>query len=127
MKKSFYLFGLGFLSWAIPFIISFFFYTKDGVLTIDIFLFKSLMIVIGSFSASVLLILFFKKVSENFVKESIKVGLAWFLINLVLDGIVLLPMSKMSIADYLSQIGLRYLVIPIFTITIGMVVQEKYE
>jgi len=42
----------GFLAWLIPFVASLFFYTREGELTIDIFLFKSIMIVVGSFSAA---------------------------------------------------------------------------
>lgn len=46
----------GFFAWLIPFVASFFFYTREGELTIDIFLFKSIMIVVGSFSAAFLLV-----------------------------------------------------------------------
>lgn len=46
----------GFLSWLIPFASSFFFYTREGKLTIDALFFKSIMIVVGSVSAAFLLV-----------------------------------------------------------------------
>jgi len=114
-KNAFY----GFLAWLIPFVASIFFYTREGKLTIDIFLFKSIMIVIGSFSAAFLLVSYFKKINTSYFKEGIIVGLIWFGINILLDLLVLIPMSGMSIADYFTQIGLRYLVIPAMSITVG--------
>jgi uncharacterized membrane protein YpjA len=42
-------------------------------------------------------------------------GLLWLVVNLVLDFVILLPMSHMSLSDYIAQIGLRYLMIPIFS------------
>ena len=61
----------GFLAWLIPFAASFFFYTKDGKLSIDIFLFKSIMIVVGSISAAFLIVFYFKRISANYLKEGI--------------------------------------------------------
>ncbi len=122
----------GFLVWLIPFIASLFFYTADGKLIIDVFLFKSIMIVVGSISGAVLLIYYFKKVHTNYFKEGIIVGLLWFSINILLDLLVLVPMSGMSIADYFAQIGLRYIMIPVMCITVGTVlangeVMENYD
>ncbi len=115
----------GFLSWLIPFIASIFFYTKEGGLTIDIFLFKSIMIVIGSISAAILMVLYFKKINKDYLKEGIIIGLIWFAINIILDLLVLLPMSGMSMPDYFAQIGIRYLVIPVMGIMVGKVLNNK--
>ncbi len=115
----------GFFAWLIPFVASFFFYTREGTLTIDIFLFKSIMIIVGLISAAFLLISYFKKIDSNYLKEGIVVGIVWFGINILLDLLVLIPMSGMSIADYFTQIGLRYLVIPVMTIMVGFVLANK--
>jgi hypothetical protein len=115
----------GFLAWLIPFVTSFFFYTREGKLTIDIFLFKSIMIVVGSVSAAFLLISYFKTISANHLREGVIVGLAWFSINIGLDLLVLIPMSGMSIPDYFVQIGLRYLVIPAMSIAVGAALENK--
>ena len=115
----------GFLAWLIPFVASIFFYTQEGKLTIDIFLFKSIMIVVGSISASILLVSYFKKINGEYLKEGIIVGLTWLVINILMDMLVLIPMSGMSIADYFAQIGLRYLVIPAMSITVGAALENK--
>ncbi|HEX7575986.1 MAG TPA: hypothetical protein VF360_06355, partial [Candidatus Methanoperedens sp.] len=68
----------GFLAWLIPFVASFFFYTRERELTIDIFLFKSIMIVVGSFCAAFLLVSYFKKIDADYFNEGIIVGFTWF-------------------------------------------------
>src|SRR5512136_869481 len=95
----------GFLAWLIPFLASLFFYSKEG-LTIDIFLFKSIMIVVGSISAAILLVLYFKEIRGAYLKEGIIVGVVWFGINILLDLLILIPISGMSIADYFPRIGI---------------------
>lgn len=115
----------GFLAWLIPFVTSIFFYTREGVLTIDVFLFKTIMIVVGSTSAAFLLISYFKKIVTSYLKEGIIVGLTWFGINILLDLLVLIPMSGMSVTDYFTQIGLRYLVIPVMSIMVGASLANK--
>jgi hypothetical protein len=115
----------GFLAWLIPFVISIFFYTKEGGLTIDVFFFKTIMILVGALSAAILLILYFKKINTDYLKEGIYVGLTWFIINILLDLLVLIPMSGMSITNYFIQIGLRYLVMPVMSIMVGIVLANK--
>jgi uncharacterized membrane protein YpjA len=115
----------GFLAWLIPFVASFFFYTREGKLTIDIFLFKSIMIVVGSFSAAILLVSYFKKIKAGYFKEGIIVGLTWFGINIVLDLLILIPMSGMSIAEYFTKIGISYLAIPAMSIAVGTALENK--
>jgi hypothetical protein len=39
--------------------------------------------------------------------------------NIVLDLIVLVPVTKMALSDYFGEIALRYLVIPIMAAAIG--------
>ena len=115
----------GFLAWLIPFIASFFFYSREGKLTIDIFLFKSIMIVVGSFTAAILLVSYFRNINVDYFKEGIIVGMIWFGISIVLDLLILIPMSGMSITDYFMQIGLRYLAIPAISIAVGTALKNK--
>lgn len=115
----------GFLAWLIPFIASIFFYTKEGKLTIDVFLFKSIMIVVGSICGSILLVSYFKKINDAYLKEGIIAGVIWFGMNILLDLLILVPMSRMSIANYFTQIGIRYLVIPAMSITVGIILTNK--
>lgn len=121
LKNLFY----GFLAWLIPFISAFLFYTKDGGLRIDIFFFKTIMIVVGSISGAFLLVSYFKKIEANFLKEGIIVGVIWFALNIILDLVILIPMSGMSISDYFTQIGLRYMAMPAMSIAIGAALANK--
>ena len=115
----------GFLAWLIPFVTAFFFYSKEGGLVIDIFLFKSIMIVVGAISGAFLLVSYFKRIHANYLMEGIVVGFTWFAINILLDLLVLVPMSEMSRADYFAQIGLRYLFMPVMSIMVGAVLANK--
>jgi len=115
----------GFLTWLIPFLLSFIFYSKEGVLSIDIFLFKSIMIVISGLIGVSLLILYFKDITKDYLIEGITVGFSWLIINLILDLLILIPMSGMMYLDYFSQIGLRYLIIPTISIGMGLVLKIK--
>ncbi|MCQ6961633.1 hypothetical protein [Methanolobus chelungpuianus] len=115
----------GFLSWLVPFVASLLFYTREGELTIDISLFKSIMIVVGSVTAAFLLISYFKGIGAGYLKEGITLGLTWLFINLLLDLVVLVSMFGMPVGDYFTQIGLRYLIIPVMTITVGVALQNK--
>ena len=115
----------GFLAWLIPFVSSFLFYTREGELSIDIFLFKSIMIVVGTFSAAILLVSYFKNINADYLKEGVIIGLTWLAISILLDLLVLIPMSGMSIADYFAQIGIRYLAIPAMCIAVGAALENK--
>ena len=115
----------GFLAWLIPFVSAFFFYSKEGGLVIDIFLFKTIMIVVGALVGAFLLVSYFKKIRANYLMEGIIVGLTWFIINILLDIFVLIPMSEMSLPSYFTEIGLRYLVMPVMSIMVGAALENK--
>lgn len=119
--------GFGLLTWLIPFVFAFAFYTPDGKIWINQDLFKSIMIVVASLVSSILLVQYFKNVKNNYVKEGIIIGLVWLIINLVLDLFILLPMSKMTFEQYFAQIGLRYLMIPIISSAFGMVLDQTLK
>jgi uncharacterized membrane protein YpjA len=125
MNKHFRNILYGFLAWLIPFVASIFFYTKEGGLIIDIFFFKTIMIIVGSISGAFLLISYFKRINIGYLKEGIYVGITWFVINILLDLLVLIPMSGMAISDYFLQIGLRYLVMPVMSIMVGVALENK--
>lgn len=115
----------GFLVWLIPFVAAFPFYSPEGEPVIDIFLFKTIMIIVGSLAGAALLVRYFKNVTADFVLEAGKIGLLWLAINWALDFAVLLQMSDMTLGAYFAEIGLRYLTIPIFSVAIGMALRNK--
>jgi hypothetical protein len=64
--------------------------------------------------------LYFKNVATNIKAEGAKLGVVFLLISLVIDLIMFMPNSPMhmSLPDYVADIGLTYLMIPV--ITVGM-------
>lgn len=116
---------LGFLSWLIPFAISFLCYKPDGELVMEYSTFKSIMIVSGTISGSFLLYQYFKAVSTHFVFNGLLIGLSWFGINILLDIIILIPMMKVTFTDYFMSIGLGYISIPAISIGMGYLVDKK--
>ena len=116
---------LGFLSWLLPFALSFVFYKPSGELTVSYDLFKSLMIVFGSITGCFLSFRYFKFVAKDFIKQGVLVGISWFLINIVLDTLILLPMMGESFSNYFISIGLRYMVIPAISITMGYLLNRQ--
>ena len=125
MHKELKMVIFGFLTWLIPFGLAFLFYSPEGQLAIDIFLFKSIMIVVGAVTGATLLVLYFKRIEKNYLYEGVKVGLVWFALNIIMDLVVLVPMSGMSIGAYFAEIGLRYLIMPTMSIAVGYIAEMK--
>jgi hypothetical protein len=95
----------GFLTWIIPFLVAVPFYSPGGSLAIDPALFKSIMIVVATLAASLLMIWFFCVVSGSLAREVIITGMIWLIMNWALDLIVIIGMLGMPVADYIPQIG----------------------
>ncbi len=126
MKRVGKIIAYGFLTWLIPFIVSFFFVNQDGSFRIDETFFKTIMIIVGALVGVKLMVCYFNKVSGNYLKEGIIIGLAWLAINLILDlALVFGGMFPMGVGEYFLDIGLRYLVIPIFSIGMGYILERK--
>ena len=107
----------GFLTWLIPFVVSLPLVGRDGQPILPTGVFKSLMIVIGSAVGAWLLVGVFRQ-RPSFRHPGLVVGLLWLAINVGLDLLILVPLTKMSLWDYAGEIALRYLVIPIMAVAI---------
>lgn len=116
---------LGFLSWLIPFAISFLFYKPGGELSIPYATFKSSIMVIGVISGCYLLYRYFSLIKNNFIIQGFAVGISWFVINIILDSIVLIPIMKTTFTDYFMSIGLSYIAIPVISITMGFLLDKR--
>lgn len=125
MKRIGKIILFGFILWIIPFVFGFFFFDKSGNLAIEENFFKSIMVFVGNLTGSLLLFFYLKNYSGNFLKEAITIGFAWFIINVVLDVFILIPMAEMNFLAYSKDIGLRYLVLPTFSIILGLLLQKK--
>ena len=113
------------LTWLVPFLVSMPFYGKGGIPMVDVFLIKTIMIIVWASVGWFLLIKYFSKVEKNFLRESLFLGLIWLGINRGLDFIILIPMSGINIQDYMIQTGLRYFMILIFSLTIGYALEKR--
>ncbi len=100
---------LGCVVWLVPFVVAIGFYTPEGGLRTDIFVFKSVMIVVSSWVGLGLMAFHLGRVTGNFTRIGLLSALAWLAINWGLDVLILLPLSKQSPGDYFTQIGLGYL------------------
>ena len=112
----------GFLIWLIPFAVSFLIYPLK---TSSPALFESIMPVVVTLCVVFFLVVYFRKLEDNFVREGIAVGVIWFAISLVLDLLMFMrgPM-KMTFADYMMDVGIVYLIMPTVTSGVGYLMAE---
>jgi hypothetical protein len=115
----------GFCVWLIPFLFGFLFYDNNGNLIIDVIFFKTIMLIVSALTGASFMVLYFNKLKKDYLKAGIRIGAFWFLINILMDILVLIPMANLDIWTYLAQIGLRYVIIPIMSISIGIVAQNS--
>ena len=116
--------ALGLASWLLPFLVSFLFIDRAGQSLIPQPLFKSIMVVVGGGVGTALLAIAFRQVTPT-LRSGLALGLLWLCINLALDIVVLVPMMKVSVATYVQDVGLRYLLIPIIAAGIGLVAERE--
>ncbi len=117
----------GFLSWLIPFAVSFLFYRPGGELIIPYATFKTSIVVVGTISGCYLLFRYFKLIDVAYIWNGYMVGFSWLAINLILDSIFLLPMMKTTFSEYFMTIGLGYLAIPTISIAMGFSLDRKIK
>lgn len=114
----------GFLVWLVPFIVSFFIYPLK---TSGSPLFESIMPLIITIIVVALAYLYLKATEKNFIIEGIMIGSAWFIISIAIDLVLFLPPSpmQMNITNYMMDIGVTYIMIPVITIGMGYMSQNK--
>jgi hypothetical protein len=109
----------GFLLWLVTFVFSVAIHPlKDTSNTAP--LFESLMAVALSLFTLWFLYLYFKGVSGDFAKAGLVAGIVWLVISILLDQLLFTwgPM-QMSFVDYMYDIGLTYLMVPVITTCVG--------
>lgn len=114
---------LGFLTWLIPFLVAIIIFPLR---TSQRLLFESIMPNIVVVCAVFFSITYFRRQEVNCLKEGMIIGGVWFTINIGLDLLLFMegPM-KMSISDYMKDIGLTYLIIPIVTVGFGYLLEQR--
>lgn len=110
----------GFILWLVPFIIGFLFVDRSGNFLIPETFFKSIMIVEGSLIGVILAVRYFRDINVGHINEGIILGMVWLVINLAVDlGMVFAEFFSFSVVQYFTDIGLRYLTMPTYTIGLG--------
>lgn len=124
MNKNLKIVVFGFLVWLVPFAVSFIIFPLKNTMRP---LFESLMPLILTIVVITLCYYYLKSINANFAKEGIIIGLAWFLINIIIDLFMFLPASPMhmTFVDYMADIGLTYVIIPVITIGMGLIANNK--
>jgi len=111
--------GFGFLVWLVPFVVAVLVF---GLHESSRPLFESIMAVSVTGTAVAFGLLYMKSVDGEFVSESIRLGVLWFAVAIAIDAPLMLfggPM-QMSLGQYVADIGVTYLCIPIVTGCIGI-------
>lgn len=117
------LFGL--IVWAVPFITAMIIYPLHDA---ERPLFESIMPVAVVLSASVCAVYYIKNIEMEFLKEGIYLGVLWFVICVVIDLLLFSrgPM-KMTLTDYIKDIGITYLMIPVITTAMGWLEEKRFR
>ncbi len=125
MNKAFKIIFFGAVVWLATFVEGFLLYTPDGEprlnlgLTFNIFMVTTLLI--GMW----LLVVYFKQISGDYLREGILVGVSWQLLHSLLDLFVLLPIIDMNVSQWWLEIGSGHFILPIMAIAVGAVAQNK--
>jgi len=126
LGKTHMLLLFGFLMWLLPFLASFFFYDPAAArMTIDNDFFKSIMVVFSAFVGVLLLVKYFDCIKKDYTKEGLVAGVVWAVMNWVLDFVVLVPMMHVDTPAYFMSIGIRYLMVPIVAVGMGMAIENS--
>ncbi len=126
MNKYLKIIGFGILLWIIPFFAGFPFFDPETGLLISETFFKTIMIITGSLVSVFLAAKYFQGIKKNYVHEGIVLGFSWLAINWAFDLVMVqIGFFPMTITAYFTDIGLRYLAMPIYTIGIGYILEKK--
>jgi hypothetical protein len=124
MKNQWKIILFGIFIWLIPFLVSFAIYPLK---TAGNPLFETIMPVIISIVTTIFMTLYFRGLTGSFLRHGMISGISWFFISIIIDLPLFLfggPM-KMTFADYMMDIGLTYLIIPVITIGAGFILHKK--
>lgn len=110
----------GFLIWLIPFVVAFsLFSIRESWRA----LFESVMPVVVTLVVVAFGCIYFRQVRAACIREGLLLGLLWLFISVAVDlPLMLSPPMNMTIANYAADVGLTYLIMPIVTTGMGVVV-----
>ncbi|MEJ2203977.1 MAG: hypothetical protein P8170_07695 [Gemmatimonadota bacterium] len=110
----------GFLIWLIAFAAAFVLFP---IRTAARPLFESIMPVVLAVATVFFSERYFRNVHGRFAREGLFLGIVWLVVNVLVDLPLMLSPSPMQMTptEYVGDIGLTYLLIPVVTTGIGLV------
>jgi hypothetical protein len=114
----------GLLVWLIPFAVAFAVFPLRAS---NRPLFESIMPVAVAAAVTGFAVRYFGGVTTAFAREGLRLGLLWLLISVAIDAPLMLfggPM-RMSVGDYVADIAVTYLVMPVITVGIGAALARR--
>jgi hypothetical protein len=106
--------------WLVPFVVAFLIFPLRESSRA---LFESIMPVAVASATVVLGVVYMARVSQGIVREGVLLGCLWLAISVAIDAPLMLlggPMH-MTVGEYLADIGVTYLMIPVITTGLGLV------
>jgi hypothetical protein len=110
--------GYGVLVWLVPFVVAF---ALFPIRESNRPLFESIMPLAVAAAAAGLAVAALRRARRPVLREATATGVLWLLICILIDAPLMLlggPM-RMTLTQYLADIGVTYLLIPIITVGIG--------
>jgi hypothetical protein len=123
VNKNLKLVLFGFMVWLIPFLVSFVVFPLKETMRP---LFESIMPLVLTITVIALAYYYLKDMDADFPKAGVIAGLVWFAISIIVDLALFLPVSpmQMGFTDYMMDIGLTYVMIPVITTGMGYMAQN---
>jgi hypothetical protein len=115
----------GLISWLVPYGVSMVFMGADGFVHSDYAFYRTVMLITVMLTTAVLLAAHFRSISQSFFREGVLVGMLWLEMNLSLDLLVVLPYSGMGVVNYLAQVGIDYVAIPLLAFLAGYILWQR--
>jgi hypothetical protein len=109
--------GYGVLVWLVPFVVAF---AAVGLKDSWRSLFESIMAVTVAAVVVPLALWYFRRVPQPTAREGVLLGLVWLAISVLIDlPLMLSPPISYSPQEYVADVGVTYLMIPVITGGIG--------
>ncbi len=108
----------GFLVWLVTFAVAF---AISPIRETSLPLFESIMPVAIAIIVVPLGVVYFRRIRRRLMREGLRLGLLWVLMCVAIDApLMLLGWPRyMTVPEYLADIGVTYLMIPVITIGIA--------
>ncbi len=125
MKHFFRAFLYGLAVWAIPFVAAMIIFP---IRENERPLFESIMPVTVALAVVIFAIIYLKNLEMNFSSEGFWLGILWLVMSIAIDMLLFSwgPMM-MNFSDYMKDIGITYLMMPVITTGMGRLEQIRFK